>query len=120
MNILAGATWAKQFVFSKILPNGTTEFIGDNTWGAEFGLVNTDNPSEVYALATVANNKMSWVADGILWVSFAQIETATFTWSRASWYLDLIVPNTDLDPSGFRETVLRGLLRCEARAPKQL
>jgi hypothetical protein len=119
MNILAGASWAKQFVFTRTLPGNQVEWVGRTGWGAEFGLVNPDNPSEIYSVATVANNKAAWVADGILWVSFSQAETVTFNWSRAAWYLDLVVPNTSVDPFGFRDTVLRGILRCEPRSPTQ-
>jgi hypothetical protein len=117
MNVLAGTSWLRQFAFTRTLPNNQSEWVGGAGWGAEFGLVNPDNPNEIYSVATVANNKAAWVADGILWVSFSQAETITWGWSRASWYLDLVAPNTSVDPFGFRETVLRGTLRCEPRSP---
>lgn len=119
MNVLAGSTWGKQFTFTRTLPGNLVEWVGKAGWGAEFGLVNPDNPNEIYSVATVANNKAAWVADGILWVGFSQAETATWQWRRAAWYLDLVAPNTAIDPFGFRDTVLRGILHCEPRSPTQ-
>lgn len=117
MDILAGATWLRQFMFTRTLPNGRSEWVGGSGWGAEFGLVNPDNNAEIYGVATVANNKAAWAADGILWISFSQAETITWNWTRAAWYLDLVMPNTAVDPFGYRETILRGTLRCSPRSP---
>lgn len=117
MDILAGATWVRQFWFQQTNTNNTIASVGGPGWGAEFGLVDPDNPHEVYAVATVANNKAAWVAPGILWVALAAVETYAFEWRRASWYLDLVAPTTSVDPYGYRDTVLRGVLCCSPRAP---
>lgn len=116
MDVLAGSSWVRQFVLTQPQPGNTAQFVGNGSWGAEFILANPEDPAEVYAVGSVCNNKCAWVAEGILWVSFSQVETVTWTWRRAAWYLDLIAPNTLADPFGYRDTVLRGLLFCEPRS----
>lgn len=113
MNIVPGTTWVRRFDLTYTL-RGTA--LGDSTWGAELGLVNPRDASEVYAVSSVANNKSTWIADGVLLVSFPQQDTALFGWHEASWYLDLISPATNIDPDGFRSNLLRGTLRCVSRA----
>ena len=119
MDIVRGKTWARQFYFTQTLADGSAATVGAPGWGAEFALFDTQNPNLVLAVASVANNKAAWTADGILWVSFSQSETLTFDFDRAAWCVDLIVPNTSLDPLGYREGVLSGELRVQARAGGQ-
>lgn len=119
MDALAGETYRRQFVFTRNITPAQSEWIGGVGWGAEFGIVNPDNPAETYTVATVANNKAAWAATGILWIVFPQAETVLWRFNRASWYLDLIAPNNAVDPHGLRDTVLRGFLRCDTRAPAQ-
>jgi hypothetical protein len=116
---LAGETYIRQFALSRNTSPTTSEWVGGPGWGAEFGIVNPDNPNEIYAVATIANNKAAWGADGILWIVFPQAETALWRWNTASWYLDLIAPNTLVDPHGLRDNVLRGFLRCSPRPPQR-
>lgn len=113
MNIVPGTTWVRRFDLAYTLSGAT---LGDSTWGAEFGLVNPRDASEVYAVSSIANNKSTWIADGVLLVSFPQQDTSLFDWREASWYLDLISPATNIDPNGFRSNLLRGTLRCVSRA----
>ena len=120
MNALAGETYAKQFMFSRTGLNNALELVGNDAWGAEFGIYDPDDRSVLLAVATIQNNKAAWAAPGVLWISFPQTETITWNWTRGSWYLDLIQPALNLDPNGYRETVLRGTMTCEPRAPGRL
>lgn len=118
MDALAGETYLRQFVLSRPGFNGARQMLGAPGWGAEFTIVNSDNTEEVYATASIANNKMAWVQPGVIWLSFQQAETQLWKFRRASWYLDLIAPTTAVDPRGYRDTVLRGFMRCESRGPR--
>ena len=119
MDALAGETYARQFIFTRTGLNNSSEFVGDVGWGAEFGIYDPDDQTVLLAVATIGNNKAAFVAPGILWISFQQTETIGWAWKRGSWYLDLIAPNLSLDPNGYRETVLRGSMMCEPRAPRR-
>lgn len=119
LSALAGATWIKQFALATQLAGGGQSPLGAAGWGVELSIVDYSRPTTpaTVATATVANNKIAWVAPGVLWVSFPQIETRLWTWRRASWYLDLIKPSTLYDPAGTRQTLLRGFIVCDQRAP---
>ena len=120
MDALAGETYTKQFVFTRNRADGTAEFVGGTGWGAEFGIIDPEDNRVLLAVATVQNNKAAWAGAGVLWIAFPQTETITWQWQRGSWYLDLIMPNTNIDPNGYRETVLRGTMKCSPRAPGRL
>lgn len=117
---IAGATWVRQLDFSTLSDTGLAQPLGGSGWGAELSIVDytsTPGTPQKVATATVANNKIAWVAPGVLWVAFPQIETQAWTWTRAGWYLDIIDPALIYDPAGTRHNILRGFITCEPHAP---
>lgn len=91
--------------------------VGDNTWGAEFGIVDARQPSLVLfkAVTNDGTNQIFWSQPGQLTVFLKQATTAA--WSsfmlpprRLNWYLDGVAP-TALDPAGFRMPIAKGSMQ---------
>ncbi len=109
LKFVQGETWSQYFTCTD--DNGNP--IGDASWGAEFGLFSGATQE---ALANAAP-QITWKAPGTVIVTLPASMTSAWTWGTGSWYLDLISPDTSLDPAGFRMNAARGLATLLTHAP---
>jgi hypothetical protein len=100
-----GATWLRYFSFNDTV----TGPVGDSTWGAEFGLVDTSNCDAETIVAASVGNGITWYGPGCIFVSFTQLQSALWSWKTASWYLTLTNPNTQFDGQGTKSLVAQGI-----------
>lgn len=116
LNALVGETYARSvFLFQSDSVNNKGYEYGNNSWGAEFGLLNPNDQNEVYALASTLNGKMTWGDPGHLYWAFTAQETARWIFNTAVWYLDVVQPTQLYDPQGTRINIYRGTLTVSQR-----
>lgn len=109
LNAMQGESYVRsvQLYNADVLKNKGYTY-GKAGWGAEFGLINIDDPTQVYAIANTTNGKMTWSAAGVLVWAFTAIDTALWNFERAAYYLDVVVPTDKFDPQGTRLNIDRG------------
>lgn len=113
LDIVQRATWVRVFT----LTDNNQCCIGQAGWGAEFVLLNPNNPQQIIIAASTANGKAWWVAAGQLAASFTSQDTAGIPAGDYSFFLRLVDPTTTIDPNGFGTIVLNGFLSVVTSAP---
>ena len=116
LDLDVGTTYTRQvFLYNADLFKGLGYPYGETGWGAEFRLSNPSDASEIYSVCTIANGKMAWSAQGLLVWAIPAAETALFKFTKAHYFLDVIVPSTIVDPQGTRLNIHKGTLNCVPR-----
>lgn len=116
LNAIIGETYVRQgFFYQADRANNKGYEYGDSTYGAQVTLTNPKNSSEVYALGTTANGKVTWAAAGILIWSFPASETAMWWFKEAMLNIDIVVPTNIYDPQGTRINLYRDVISVDQR-----
>lgn len=109
--IIRGDSWAWYWNLSSGCPPVP---IGDNTWAAEFGLVDPRDPRNVLFKTNTTDGGVFWSNPGVLTVVIPQATTAAFAFCDANFYMDVVAP-TPLDANGFRQTIQQGKVELPLR-----
>lgn len=110
-SIIIGDSFSQYFNITNGCP---PQSVGDNTWGAEFGIVAPNNPTQFLFRTTTADNtnQLFWSQAGQLTLMLKQATTQSFasylqTLYPYNWYLAVTAPSA-FDTAGFRTTVAQG------------
>lgn len=109
-SVTLGDSFAEYFDISSGCP---PQPVGDNTWGAEFGLMSASNPQQnlLKIMVNDGTNQLFWSQPGRLNLLLKQDTTKSLqAYTRMPglrWYLAVVAPSP-YDPAGFRMTVAQG------------
>jgi hypothetical protein len=117
LNAIVGETYVRSaFIYHADIAKQMGYPYGNTSFGAEFGLMNPNDPKEIYARANTSNNQLTWAEDGLMVWSFPSEETSRWHFDVAAFYLDIVVPTEAFDPKGTRITIDQGTIEVGSKS----
>lgn len=109
LSIIDRETWQREFVIQR-----NNLLLGDNSWEAEFTLMDLSDPSSPIFSCSVANGRCAWLGNGVVRVTIPQSSLRTIEAEQLGFMLRVIDPSAvDEDPNGKSWICIRGLLQIE-------